>query len=179
MYSAGVPEAPGRRAGPRVRGGEGHPESVAERQHSALQYALCELVNRFALPRRLAWAFAELRTTFGGRSHVPDIAVYRWERIPRTPAGKLADDFIEPPDIVVEIVSPEQSVNALVRRCLWYVDHGVRAALLVDPQDESVLLFRADGRPRVLRQADQIGLSDEIPGFQLTVQALFSVLNVE
>ncbi|MBI2942387.1 MAG: Uma2 family endonuclease, partial [Chloroflexi bacterium] len=106
-------------------------------QHSRLQAGLVELFDRFGRPRKLATAFPELRATFAGRSYVPDVAVYRWERIPRTPSGKVANDFFEPPDIVVEIVSPEQSVNALVRRCLWYGDHGVRVALLVDPQDES------------------------------------------
>ena len=46
-------------------------------QHSSLQSELVELFNRFARPRKLALAFPELRTSFAGRSYVPDIAVYR------------------------------------------------------------------------------------------------------
>ena len=62
-------------------------------------------------------AFTELRATFGGHSYVPDVSVYLWERVPLDARGRVANDFVEPPD--VEIVSPEQSVNALVRRCVW------------------------------------------------------------
>ena len=62
-------------------------------RHSALQFDLAERFNHFARPLRLARAFPELRTTFGGVSRVPDVAVYRWERIPRDAAGDVADDF--------------------------------------------------------------------------------------
>jgi Uma2 family endonuclease len=87
-------------------------------QHSALQAELVERFNQSARPRKLARAFPELRATFGGASRVPDVAVYRWDRIPRDASGRVANDFSEPPDIAVEIASPEQSANALVRRCL-------------------------------------------------------------
>ncbi len=87
-------------------------------QHSVLQFSLAERINAFARPRGLAFAFPELRTTFAGASRVPDIAVSRTERIPRLPDGKVANDFLEPPDVAVEIVSPEQRVNQAARRCL-------------------------------------------------------------
>jgi Uma2 family endonuclease len=105
--------------------------------------------------------------------------VYLWERIPRTLAGEVANDFLEPPDIAVEIVSPEQSVNALIRRCLWYVEHGVRVALLVDSNDRSVIVFRHEAKPVVLQGAERIELGDILPGFALTVDELFASLRME
>ena len=50
-------------------------------KHAALQLAICELINRVARPTKIALALPELRATYGGRSRVPDVAVYRWERI--------------------------------------------------------------------------------------------------
>src|SRR3712207_5956329 len=87
-------------------------------RHSALQDALTTFINRSIRPRKLGRAFPELRTTFAGRSRVPDVAVYAWDRIPRSEAGEVADDFLEPPDIAIEIVSPGQSTNRLIRRLL-------------------------------------------------------------
>ena len=87
-------------------------------QHSRLQLALCDHINRWAETRRIALAFPELRAVYAGAAYIPDVAVYRWDRIPRTPDGKLANDFREPPDIAIEIVWPEQSTNALIRRSL-------------------------------------------------------------
>src|SRR6266851_6594357 len=142
-------------------------------KHSSLQRGLIKLFDPFAEPRRIALALPELRTVFGGAAYVPDVAVYRWERIAWTADGEVPDDFVEPPDIAIEVVSPKQSVNSLVRRCVWYVDNGVRIALLVDPYDRSVLLFRAGTAIRVSRGADPIDLSAVLPGFELTAEQVF------
>ena len=147
-------------------------------KHSAIQYELAELFNRFGRRRRIARAFPELRATFAGASYVPDVAVYRWERIPVDAAGEVVDDFFEPPDIAVEVVSPEQSVNALVRRCLWYVQHGVRVALLVDPEDKSVVVFRPESRTSALRGTEPIDFGDVLPGFQFRADRLFGSLKI-
>jgi Uma2 family endonuclease len=147
-------------------------------RQSALQVELAERFNQAARPLKLARAFTELRTTFAGVSRVPDLVVYRWQRIPIDAEGRLANDFQDPPDIAVEIASPEQSVNQLVRRCLWYVAHGVTLALLVDPVDESVLLFRPGQTPIGLQGAERIDVSEVLPGFDLTVEELFASLKM-
>jgi Uma2 family endonuclease len=148
-------------------------------QHSRLQLDLGGAIEQFARPRKLALAFTELRATFGGRSYVPDISVYRWSRLPVNTAGDIANDFTEPPDLAIEILSPEQGTTALVRRCLWYVSHGVGIALLVDPTDRSVLSFRPDRIPTSLVDSDRIDVDDLLPGFALTVRQLFDLLRVE
>lgn len=147
-------------------------------KHSRLQPVIWKILDSFAEPRRLALTFTELRTTFGGRSYVPDVSLYRWERVPVDAQGKIANDFTEPPDLVVEIVSPEQSANALVRRCLWYVANGVGVALLVDPSDESVIFFRPGSTPIGLSGEDRIDLGDLLPGLDLTARQLFDTLKV-
>jgi Uma2 family endonuclease len=147
-------------------------------RHSILQYTLAERINRFAQPRKLGYAIPELRITFGGASVVPDLVVYRWDRIAVDDEGNVADDFFEPPDIAIEIVSPEQSVNALNRRCIWCVAHGVHSALLVDPQDKSVLGFRPEQLPSVWRGSDQIDVTEALPDFELTVDELFGAMRM-
>ena len=147
--------------------------------HSALQFELARVIDLFARPSKLARVFTELRATFGGASPVPDVVVYRWERIPTDARGRLAHDFRQPPDIAIEIVSPKQSVNALFRRCQWYVAHRVQVALLVDPADESILCFQPNQMPRILRGTDLIDFGDVLPSFELTVQQLFACLEME
>jgi Uma2 family endonuclease len=145
-------------------------------RHSTLQSYFLETINGFALRQRQARAYPELRTIFGGAAYVPDVSVYRWERIPRDASGVVADDFFEPPDIAIEIVSPGQSVNSLVRRSVWYVDNGVQVALVVDPEDESILLFRRGQPPRVAQGDDAIDLEDVLTGFELTAGRVFAAL---
>jgi len=147
-------------------------------RHSVLQRELIKWIDRSAEINKVAQVFPELRATFAGVSRVPDISVYRQERIPLDVNGFVVDDFTEPPDIAIEIVSPEQSVNALVRRCVWYVAHGVGVALLVDPADRSVLAFRPGQLPLAWRESDRIDLSEVLPDFTLTVEELFAPLRL-
>lgn len=159
--------------------------------HSALQTDFAEHLNQVGRQQKSARAFTELRTSFAGVSRVPDIAVYRWERIPFDEQGRLANDFREPPDIAVEIVSPEHyrgserssgdplGINGLVRRCLWYVANGVRIALLVDPADESVLAFRPAQRTVAWHGQDRIDVSEVLPDLQLTAEQLFACLRLQ
>jgi Uma2 family endonuclease len=64
----------------------------------------------------------------------------------------------------------------LIRRCFWYAANGVEVALLVDPDDESVLAFRQAPELRALRASDRIDLDDVLPGFELTVDVLLGSL---
>lgn len=45
-------------------------------QHSTIQGALTTQINAVTQLQKIAWAFPELRCTFGGRSMVPDIDVF-------------------------------------------------------------------------------------------------------
>jgi Uma2 family endonuclease len=144
--------------------------------HSALQLHLAERLNAAGRSQKRARAFPELRITFAGVSRVPDVALYRWERIPVDKSGRLQMDFDVPPDLTVEIVSPKQSVNALVGRCTWYIAHGVELALLVDPSDESVTAFQAGAAPAYWRGSDHIDLENLLPDFELSVEDLFGAL---
>jgi len=128
--------------------------------------------------RKLAMAFPELRTTFGGRSYVPDVAVFLWDRLPIRSDGSFVSDVHDPPDIVIEIVSPAQSVTGLLGKCVWYTENGVRIAILVNPEERSVVVFRPDQPLVVLGTDDRIALDDVLPDFDLTVRQLFDSLVV-
>ncbi|MBA2449686.1 MAG: Uma2 family endonuclease [Chloroflexi bacterium] len=148
-------------------------------RHGALQPELTSRINQFAEPRRLALAFLELTTVFGGSALTPDVTVYRWDRVPRDADGWMLDEYGGVPDVAAEITSPEQGANYPLRRCLWYLEHGVPLVLQVDPDDDSVVDFRPDTAPRVLRGADRINLDTLLPGFELTVQDLFDALRLD
>lgn len=144
--------------------------------HGGVQVDLAQHFNGFGRPRKLARAFSEVRTTYAGASFVPDLVVYVWERIPADADGNLPREVFDPPDIAVEIRSPSQSIRSQVVRCLWYVEHGVRIAIFVDPLRRTVEVFRPDSRTGPLHNADRIDLDDVLPGFQLTVAELFESL---
>ena len=86
-------------------------------EHSLLRGTLCQTISQITQPKQIALAFPELRCVFGGLAIVPDIAVFRWERIPRLPSGRIANRFEIHPDWAIEILSPE--VMGMNRRSLF------------------------------------------------------------
>lgn len=147
--------------------------------HIAVQAGLLELIVRMAGPGRPFRGFPEARLIFGGVTTVPDLVVYRRERIPRDARGDVAEYFRTPPDVVVEIVSPGQSRTKLLARCRWYVSNGIRLALFAGPRRRTVRLFRPGAESGDLRGTDQLDLTDVLPGFVLSVDDFFAPLSAD
>ncbi|MFQ3680386.1 MAG: Uma2 family endonuclease [Pseudanabaenaceae cyanobacterium] len=115
-------------------------------EHSLLQGKLCQAINRVTEGTKIALAFPELRCVFGGRAIVPDIAVFRWERIPRLPSGRIANPFEVPPDWVIEILSPEQKYSPVLSKLLACAEQGTELGWRIDPEDESIWTVEGDRR---------------------------------
>ncbi len=56
-------------------------------KHSRIQGKLVSTIEAFVIESRIGLPFPELRCTFGGRSIVPDVTVFSWDRIPRDEKG--------------------------------------------------------------------------------------------
>jgi Uma2 family endonuclease len=147
-------------------------------RHAFLQGWLAARLAGAATGPHSGRVFTEARVTFAGQSRVPDLVFYVLARVPRTATGVIADDLLEPPDLAIEIRSPSQNVTAQVRRCIWYVEHGVPVALLVDPDDQTVLAFRPGATPRALRGADRLDLAELLPALDVTAAELFDSLKL-
>jgi Uma2 family endonuclease len=143
-------------------------------KHVLLQRWLADRIDA-AAPGSFV-ALPELRVTFGGQSYVPDLSVFRWARLPVASDGEWVDDIVEPPDVVVEVVSPKQSVMRLLRRCISYVRNGVAVALLVDSTDRSVVVLRPGTDPVAARGAEVVDLTDVVPDLRFAAGELFSAL---
>jgi Uma2 family endonuclease len=110
-------------------------------KHSRLQAKLVDGINRIVEEARIAYAFPELRCTFGGRSLVPDIAVLRWEHIVFDQDGEPVEDVLIAPSWSIEILSPQQGSNRVTDNILHCLNHGGELGWLLDPSDLSILSF--------------------------------------
>ncbi|MGK7886399.1 MAG: Uma2 family endonuclease [Crocosphaera sp.] len=145
-------------------------------EHSMLQMRLGTAINNISLPNKLAYAFPELRCSFSGRSIVPDLAVFYYSRIPRTPEGKIANKFDIYPDWIIEILSPEQSANQVIKKILFCLKNGTELGWLIDSQDQSVMIFSPDKLPEILSESASLPALSNLENWQLTVQELFDWL---
>ncbi len=144
--------------------------------HSVLQLHLGSYLLAFGRRMKLGLPYPELRCTFGGRSIVPDIAFFARGRIPRDKRGKRVDDVFLPPDLMIEIISPGQTVKALSARASWCVDHGVHLCWVIQPRKDRVHVFRPGQPPEVLELGDTLSGSLVLPEFALPLEELFGWL---
>ena len=144
-------------------------------EHSQLQIDLCETINQIAKPQKIAKAFPELRCVFGGLAIIPDITVFRWERIPRLPSGRIANRFEIYPDWAIEILSPDQKYKQVLAKLLHCAEYGTELGWLLDAEDESILVVDSDRRVRELKNSDRLPVLTGI-SLELNVQQVFSWL---
>ena len=157
--------------------GESIQKPMPQGKHSRLQGRFVTTINQVAEPELLALALPELRCTFGGRSLVPDVAVFTWNRIPLDETGDIANHFKAHPDWTIEIVSPQQSYNRVTRNILHCLDHGCEMGWLVDPNETSILVYPSGQQPKILQaESDRLPIPDFLPDLELTVGQIFGWL---
>jgi Uma2 family endonuclease len=146
-------------------------------RHSRLQGKLCATVNAISESLKIAYAFPELRCTFGGRSVVPDIAVFQWHQIPFNATGEIPDNFALAPDWTIEILSPEQKPNKLIDNILHCLQFGCQLGWFIDPDGLTMLVFLPNQQPCLLQDDDRLPVLRSLQ-LELTVAELFSWLKM-
>ncbi|NJN72778.1 MAG: Uma2 family endonuclease [Limnothrix sp. RL_2_0] len=147
-------------------------------KHSILQGRLVTEINRMAQPYQLAYAFPELRCTFGGRSLVPDIAVFEWSNIPVDDNGEIQNRFTVTPDWVIEILAPEQSPPRVIEKILFALQHGSKLGWLIAPDDYSVTIFYPDKLAEFKENDGILTVLPALETWEVTAQELFSWLRL-
>ena len=142
--------------------------------HGSIQMWFGAQVYNYGELRGLAQAFTETRVILGKDAYVPDVIVYVPSRIQVDERGRYPFYFTIPPDLIVEVASPGQTVRSLLDRCEELIAHGVRVALLVDPERMAVHVVRPSGAVGPLSDDDAVDISDIVPGFDLHAIDLLS-----
>lgn len=147
-------------------------------KHSTLQLRLADTINQVGFPEQLAYAFPELRCTFGGRSIVPDVTVFAWSRIPFDTDGEVANTFELAPDWTIEILSPDQSQTKVTDNILFCLRHQTKLGWLIDPEEKAIICFQPNQLPEVKRKPDESLPVPDFLNLQLTVGQIFSLLKL-
>ncbi|MEG4802042.1 Uma2 family endonuclease [Microcoleus sp. ARI1-B5] len=147
-------------------------------KHSLLQFRSCNEINQVTETPKIAYAFPELRCTFGGRSIVPDIAVLLWEQIQFDENGEPLNDVLVAPYWAIEILSPEQSSNRVTKKIIHCLEHGCQLGWLVDPGDRSILAFLPNQQPQFCEGSNVVPVPEMIP-LNITAEQVFSWLRMQ
>jgi Uma2 family endonuclease len=101
----------------------------------------------------------------------PDVSFIRFGRLP---GEKLPDGWAKiPPDLAVEIVSPNDRAYELDEKIEEYREAGVSLAWVINPKSRTVRVHRGDGSVSYLREGEELSGEDIVPGFRCPLREIF------
>jgi Uma2 family endonuclease len=105
----------------------------------------------------------------------PDVSFVSAARLRQSPRyfGELV------PDLVVEIKSQSDRIKPLVTKILNLIKLGAIIGILIDPDEETVTVYRSQGELIVFHNGDILTLPELFPGWELTVCELWPPIFTE
>ena len=110
-------------------------------------------------------------TTNPDTVRAPDVGFVRQERIQATGIPKKY--WPGAPDLVVEVVSPNDTVFAVDDKVQEWLDAGAGLVWVVNPRRRTVTVHRPGAAPVILTTADTLDGLQVVPGFTLPVADIF------
>jgi len=101
----------------------------------------------------------------------PDVAFVSRDRVPQS--GIPAGYWPGPPDLAIEVVSPNDGRSKVEGKALHWLAAGTRAVVVLDPPLRTATVYRARDDIRVLTDEEPLDLGDVVPGWSARVGDLF------
>ena len=127
-------------------------------------------VRAHGLGRVLAAETGFLLTTNPDTVRAPDVAFISWARATAPP---VPDYQPGPPDLAVEVVSPDDLYTEVEEKVAMWLEHGTQMVIVINPRRRTVAVHRSPTQIRYLTVADTLDGEDVVPGWALPVRDLF------
>ncbi len=143
-------------------------------QHGRLVARLLVLLDQHLRRHNLGVAVTEVGFTIASDPdtvRAPDIAFIRQNRLPAIdPRGFWQG----PPDLAIEVLSPDDRPSEVRIKVEEYLACGVPLVLVINPDEKSVTTFRPSRSSTTLRGDEEIlGLDEVVSGFRCTLREIF------
>jgi Uma2 family endonuclease len=101
----------------------------------------------------------------------PDVAFVRLERL----TAELPQGYFDgPPDLAVEVLSPNDRASEVQRTIRDWLQSGCCAVWIVDPETKTVTIYKSNQEIAVLNPADTLADEQLLPGFTAVVGEIFA-----
>lgn len=143
-------------------------------QSDEISAAVISALHIFVRQQKLGHVYGSqtgFRCFSNNRVRKPDSAFVASGRLPndRSPEG----DITIAPDLVIEVVSPNDTYEEVSAKVKDYKSANVRLIWVVSPETRTVLIRRLDGTCSELDEAGILSGEDMLPGFTCPVAELF------
>ncbi|MGE0601472.1 MAG: Uma2 family endonuclease [Dehalococcoidia bacterium] len=157
--------------------GEVVQKSMPTAKHSAAVRELLYWLTAFLKSNRIARVDTELRHRDRLRNWVflPDICVTLLDRWPEDDSGAI----VVMPDFAIEVLSPDDRPGRINERVDYYLSAGTKLVWIVDPELESITVYRPGAAPEFVRATGTITVEPVLPGFTLDLDDFVREINAK
>lgn len=107
-----------------------------------------------------------------GKVRRPDVSFIARDRLPSE--EQWSEGYVTiPPDLAIEVTSPNDEVYELEAKVEEYLRAGVRLIWIIHPEVQAIQVIRADGSGLRIRSGGELSGEDVLPGFRCPVASLF------
>ena len=134
---------------------------------------LLSRLDRFCEEQQIGWA---LQADSGYQCFPHDPGLVRKPDVSFVRRGRFPGDVLPrgwatiPPDLAVEVVSPNDRVYELEEKLGDYRKVDVPLVWVIYPESRTVLVYRHDGSVSLLQEDDELSGEDVIPGFRCLIR---------
>ena len=134
-------------------------------------------LHQFVKPRRLGRVFGSDTGILLERDpdtvREPDVAFISAERMPLDVRVRRYSEVV--PDLVVEVVSPNDRPIPLFDKAQMWLRFGARLVWIVNPETRTIVAWPQSGPARTYTEDDTLDGGDVLPGFTCAVRDIFDV----
>jgi Uma2 family endonuclease len=103
----------------------------------------------------------------------PDVAYYSYDRLPKS--ARVQGYPSVAPDLVFEVLSPGNRWSEMLTKVSEYLQAGVRAVSVLEPESKTVQTFRPQQSPQHFAAHDQFSVPDVLAGWLVNVAEFFEL----
>jgi Uma2 family endonuclease len=102
----------------------------------------------------------------------PDVCFVAADRLPE--AGAPTGYWLGPPDVAIEVVSPNDRHSEIEAKALHWLEAGTRAVVVLDPPLRTATICRSRSDIHIVAGDEPLDLHDVVPGFAPRTGDLFA-----
>ncbi len=140
-------------------------------RHGMIAARLVTRLNSFVEANQFGVTFTEVNFKIGQNERIPDLSFVAAARVPSE--GVPEGVWQLPPDLAVEIISPNDLHEKVSNKVLEYLEAGVKQVWLVSPENRAVTIFRSMDQVQVIAGDRNLESPDLLPGFSCALAEIF------
>ena len=103
----------------------------------------------------------------------PDVSFVSKDRVQRV--GRSQGYWLGPPDLAVEVLSPDQATSYVKKRVAQWLSFGTKEAWVINPMTSTLTVHSPQGIVVTLSNDEFLDGRDIVPGFRFAVERLFEL----